>query len=229
MGIPNKIIPTMKPKYRRVSVVRKPFVMLHWSIPLLLGIIVSFFFLVIAPKVHMPNAGTNPFIGAFDGALHRSAIFSILGLISLIFGAFLSLISWKNSKVRKNLLARQRCLDDIRALTWQEFELLVGEFYRCQGYSVMETGQGGADGGIDLVLMRGTEKIIVQCKQWKSSSIGAPVIREMFGLMHHHSARSVKIVCCGRFTKDAWAFSRGKPIDLVGGDKLLAMMLRARK
>ena len=38
------------------------------------------------------------------------------------------------------------------AMTWQDFERPVGEAFRQRGYSVVETGRGGADGGVDLVL-----------------------------------------------------------------------------
>ena len=36
-------------------------------------------------------------------------------------------------------------------MSWREFEMLVGEAFRVQGYSVVETG-GSADGGVDVVL-----------------------------------------------------------------------------
>ena len=43
----------------------------------------------------------------------------------------------------------------LEGMTWQEFEMLVGEGFRLQGYSVLESGGGGPDGGVDLVLRRG--------------------------------------------------------------------------
>lgn len=41
---------------------------------------------------------------------------------------------------------------------------------RC-GYAVEETGLGGADGGIDLVLRHGGRRILVQCKQWRRERV----------------------------------------------------------
>ncbi|MFP3449609.1 restriction endonuclease, partial [Pseudomonas sp. SIMBA_067] len=55
-------------------------------------------------------------------------------------------------------------------MSWREFERLVGEAYRRLGYVVNVVGQGGADGGVDLVLIRPREKILVQCKQWRANS-----------------------------------------------------------
>jgi restriction system protein len=42
--------------------------------------------------------------------------------------------------------------DALNGMTWQQFEQLVGEAFRLQGYTVAEIGGGGADGGVDLVL-----------------------------------------------------------------------------
>jgi len=36
---------------------------------------------------------------------------------------------------------------------------------------------------VNLTLNRDDRKSLVQCKQWKTVSVGAPVIREMFGLI----------------------------------------------
>jgi hypothetical protein len=51
----------------------------------------------------------------------------------------------------------------LRSLSWREFEDLIGRAYRLQGYEVLATAHG-ADGGIDLILTRGAERIFVQCK-----------------------------------------------------------------
>lgn len=47
--------------------------------------------------------------------------------------------------------------DPLEGISWQYFELLVGELFRRRGYSVIETASG-ADGGIDLVARRGLGK-----------------------------------------------------------------------
>ncbi len=38
----------------------------------------------------------------------------------------------------------------LNGMSWREFEMLVGEAFRLGGYTVSETGGGGADGGVDL-------------------------------------------------------------------------------
>ncbi len=117
-----------------------------------------------------------------------------------------------------------RSVSAIKRMDWQEFERLVAEAFRRQGFKVELTGQGGADGGIDLVLRRDRKVTLVQCKRWQSNSVGAPIVREMFGLMAHHRADAVAIVCTGGFTREAVKFAEGKPIDLMGGEELVALM-----
>ena len=65
----------------------------------------------------------------------------------------------------------------------QRAEFLVAEACRRQDYSVDFSLGRGADGGVDLTLNRDDRKSLVQCKQWKTVSVGAAVIREMFGLI----------------------------------------------
>jgi restriction system protein len=100
----------------------------------------------------------------------------------------------------------------------------VAEAYSRQGYRVEETGQGGADGGIDLLLTKDGATTLVQCKQWRARQVGVSVVREMFGLMHHHGAAAVKVVCTGVFSSDCYRFAVGKPLELVDGEALLELV-----
>lgn len=124
---------------------------------------------------------------------------------------------------RRKLLSQATSMSALMRLDWARFEQLVGEAYRQQGWRVEETGQGGADGGVDLLMRKGGKRCLVQVKQWQAR-VGAPVVREMFGLMVHHKADRVAVVALGGFTTEAIDFARGKPVDLVDGKGLLAMV-----
>lgn len=100
----------------------------------------------------------------------------------------------------------------------------MAEAFRRQGYAVDYSLGRGADGGVDIILKKDGRKSLVQCKQWKVFSIGAPVIREMFGLMTAEKADEAIIVTTGKFTRDAKTFAEGKPIRLVDGPQLLALV-----
>lgn len=117
-------------------------------------------------------------------------------------------------------------------MSWREFELLVGEGFRLQGYQVAETGGGGADGGVDLVLTRparnGAEKFLVQCKQWRALKVGVDVVRELYGVMAARGATGGFVVTSGRFTDEAVNFASGRNVTLVDGPKLLGLIRQAR-
>jgi restriction system protein len=132
-----------------------------------------------------------------------------------------ALLSYLASRKRARLLETQTGLKSLRAMDWREFEMLVGEAFRRQGYSVEETGLGGADGGVDLILRKDGRTELVQCKQWRREQINVSVVREMWGLVNHHRADAVKIVAVGEFTRDAVAFAKDKAIELINGQKLL--------
>jgi restriction system protein len=160
----------------------------------------------------------NPFAQAAVPAAN------IISWILLAFGLLGAAMSWFGQQHRRQLLDGQQGLEGIAALGWRHFEQLVGEAFRRQGYTVEETGLGGADGGIDLILRKNSRRVLVQCKQWRRRQIPVNVVREMAGLLAHHGADEVKIVCSGTYTRDAADFAQGKPIELIGGEELLRMI-----
>ncbi len=111
-------------------------------------------------------------------------------------------------------------------LTWDEFELLVGELYRRDGFAVEISNATGSDGGIDLVLRRDSARFIVQCKHWKSVKVTVKDIREFFGVLVSESATRGIFVTTTSFTRDAIQFAVGKPLDLIDGSTLDTLIAR---
>lgn len=103
---------------------------------------------------------------------------------------------------------------------------------RIQGYKVMETGGGGADGGVDLVLSKpgqnGGERFLVQCKQWRAYKVGVDVVRELYGVMSARGATGGFVVTSGRFSREAISFANGRNVTLVDGPKLRRLIHQAR-
>jgi restriction system protein len=154
----------------------------------------------------------------FNGALTPVA------WIALILCWLAAGVSFIKSRQRRLLLDEQTGLESLAAMSWREFEMLVGEAFRRRGYRIEETGLGGADGGIDLILRMDGRVELVQCKQWRTRQVKVPVVREMWGLGAHHHADGVKIVCVGEFTRDAKAFAVDKAIELINGAALLELV-----
>ena len=147
------------------------------------------------------------------------------------------LVLWPVAEVEKWRRRRrfdgQTGLDSIRNLSWQAFEQIVAEAYRREDYAVEHTGSAAPDGGIDLVLRRGPETVLVQCKRWKVEKVGVKPVRELLGVLTAHrgagggaaAATRAILVTSGRFTPDALAFAHANPaLTLIDGPALESLI-----
>lgn len=151
----------------------------------------------------------------------------VLPMICVI-GAMISAYGrWKRTRLHEHVSTRPAA-SALNEMSWQEFEMLVGEAFRRKGYAVTETGGGGADGGIDLVLRKDGEKLLVQCKQWRAFKVGVTTIRELYGVMAASGAEGGFVVTSGVFTQDAKAFAEGRNITLIDGAELSALIKGAQ-
>lgn len=182
-------------------------------------------YLVIHPFAEM-DVGTATRVGDM-GVVATKQIYKTLAMIGqyLLPAAFLvgALISVIGRQKRKQLIedaADSTNPNALNGMSWQEFEMLVGEAYRRQGFNVRELGGGGADGGVDLVLTKNDQTVLVQCKQWKTFKVGVKIVRELYGVMAAKKAQGGVVVTSGVFTQEAKDFADGKNIDLMDGEKL---------
>ncbi len=155
-------------------------------------------------------------------------------LVPIICLAGAGVSAWRR-KERMSLVTdvtQSKASDALDGMSWREFEMLVGEGFRLQGYQVIETGGGGADGGVDLVLTKpgknGGEKFLVQCKQWRACKVGVDVVRELYGVMAAKGATGGFVVTSGRFTDGAISFASGRNVTLVDGPKLHELLRQAQ-
>lgn len=204
-----------------------------WKICLLLAVVSYLALHAIAGiKVEQPAH-----VGTMGNFVVKQMIvtFSMFGQLlfpaGFLFGAVVSLFKQKKNKQLYESIAshspaetKSSALQAVERLTWQEFEMLVGESFRRKGYSVEETGGGGADGGIDLAMSLNGQRYLVQCKQWKTFKVGVKVVREFFGVMVANGARGGFVVTSGVFTQEAASFAEDKNITLIDGEKLLKII-----
>jgi Restriction endonuclease len=121
---------------------------------------------------------------------------------------------------------------DLRLLDAQEFEWLVGELFRREGWTVTERGrQGGPDGNIDLELRRGAERRIVQAKRWQSWQVSVDDIRGFGGTLLREglSGSAGVFVTLSNFTEQARAEAKTSSIELVDGRDLFARVEKVRR
>ncbi len=164
------------------------------------------------------------------GSRHWLTVYSIAyAPVLTVVAALFALYAEADKYQRRKLLDKQTGLDTVREMSWQNFELLVGEAYRRQGYRVEETGGSGPDGGVDLILRRSGDTALVQCKRWRDRQVGAPTVRELRGAVARDRAARGIFVTCGEFTAEAVAEAQGQPpIELVNGEALLELVRLAQ-
>lgn len=203
---------------RRKSVV-DDLLLLPWWFNVILAVIVYFAFRHWLPSIQYEN----PIFKGMAPVLPSLAV-PFAGLLLLI-----ALISAFNSWRKGAILESQRGIDTLRGISWREFEELVGEAYRRQGYAVTETGGGGADGGVDLVLSKGGERLLVQCKHWKVVKVSVKVVRELFGVVSAEGATGGILISSGTYTREAKEFAKANGIELVNGAQLMRLIAEVQK
>jgi restriction system protein len=167
---------------------------------------------------------------AFFGQLVLPALFLI--------GAFVSFIKQKRrNKLYKSMeyetepagseLRSVSHKEILNEMSWAEFEQLIAEFFKRNGFTVHEIPPG-PDGGVDLVLSKNCKKFIVQCKHWKNFKVNVQIIREQFGIMHAVEAYGAYVVTSGIFTDDAIQFAEGKNIVLIDGANLKKIIRKTK-
>ena len=144
-------------------------------------------------------------------------------------GALLSAIGARRQRKIYDSVVSRPGTSALNQMSWQDFERLVSEYFRRNGFQVTQLGGNGPDGGIDLVMKRQGETYLVQCKQWKAYKVGAQPIREFYGVMTSQGAAGGYFVTSGVYTGEAKAFAQGLNLVLVDGPKLREMIDIASK
>lgn len=103
-----------------------------------------------------------------------------------------------------------------------EFEDMVAEFFRVQGWSNVRTTNRANDKGRDVI---GTnprgEQVYVEVKRHKNT-IGRPVIQKLHSIMVADGIASGIVVTTSRFSPKAHEYARKVGVELINGRQFLA-------
>lgn len=132
---------------------------------------------------------------------------------------------WRH-RARRDMFRRlqgQSAPEELHALSWLEFEDLVSDVFRRQGYSVLDT-RNDPQGGLALVLSRRGHRTLVLCKHWRLRSIDSDVVRRLGAEMAALGVDNGMIVSSGDFTAEAARLVQGRNIWLLSGHALLHLI-----
>ena len=105
-----------------------------------------------------------------------------------------------------------------------EFEGLVGELMRYQGYPNVRVIGGSHDKGIDIVSTRntsnGTVRAVAQCKRYHGN-VGVEIARDFFGaIKNDETIKEGLLVTTGEVTPECWQFCQSNGIRPISGIEL---------
>ncbi|WP_422823965.1 restriction endonuclease [Variovorax robiniae] len=219
---------------RRKSSPAEDFIDLVSRLPWYVGLILALVSYLLLHKAATTHTLTAVKPGELAGAMVASIWPAVAGIFQYLVPALCviaAVVSAWRRHARRTLVenvTRSEAADSLDDMTWREFEMLVGEGFRLQGYRVLENDGPGPDGGIDLTLRMDGEKYLVQCKQWRAFKVSVPVIRDLYGVMAASGAAGGFVVTSGRFTVDAQEFAMGRNIELIDGPRLQQMLRQAK-
>lgn len=191
--------------------------------------LVSFIALRLAAGLEVPVPADSKQIGSLviRQAVRAVAMIGQWVLPALfLVGAAVSYFKQRKRAALHADVARRGKLAPFADMSWPDFERVVGEYFRRRGFSVAETGGGGADGGVDIALARGSDRYLVQCKHWRALRVGVEPVRELYGVIHARRAAGGFVVTSGTFTDEAKRFAEGREVELIDGAALAGAILQ---
>lgn len=101
-------------------------------------------------------------------------------------------------------------------LSHEAYEEYCARWLRSIGWEDAKVTRYSQDGGVDVV----TSMHVVQCKHYDGGYIGAPAVREIFGVATAEAKKAV-VITSGRFTTQASAFAEQAEVALIHLDELV--------
>jgi restriction system protein len=121
---------------------------------------------------------------------------------------------------------------NLAAMPWEDFEHLVRQLFEWEfgrnGVEVKVT-RASRDRGVDAIMfdpdpLRGG-KYVLQAKRY-TRTVDVAAVRDLYGTVVNEGANRGVLVTTSSFGPDAYEFAKDKPISLVDGPNLIAMLQR---
>lgn len=143
--------------------------------------------------------------------------FAAAGLLML--AAAIAIFRWHRARTaRKHAewLEHNACLEAADCMNGNEFEELIAQLLRRDGYRNVIVQGGCGDRGIDITADTPdlSDTVAIQCKRY-TRKIGSRFVREFIGALHNHARWYGILVTTAEFTGPAIDASQGSTISLI--------------
>lgn len=120
--------------------------------------------------------------------------------------------------------------ENIASMRWEDFEHLIRELFEkefsAKGMEVKVT-RASRDSGVDAIAFDPDPvsggKLVIQAKRY-TRTVDVSAVRDLFGTVQSEGANKGILVTTSKYGPDSHAFARGKPLTLLDGNNLLALL-----
>ncbi len=153
-----------------------------------------------------------------------------LAIVTLIAGGlgFVAFALTLRQVERQEAARRREAADRWLEMIPAEFEAHVAGLFETQGYQA-KIIEGARQGGVDLLVKKGEQRGVVQCKLWLDQKVGVGVVQEFVGVVNRSNATQGFLVTPYAFTYPAQERARQSRVSLIDGDVLAAWLRAARQ
>jgi len=113
----------------------------------------------------------------------------------------------------------------LRDMSWEQFSAVIVAAYQRQGYTV-EPAQKTA---YDFTLTQQGRITLLQCRRWKVSQLGVGPLQDLARAVADAGAHNGICIAAGNVSPNARKFPAGKPISLLSGTELVALIGKANR
>jgi restriction system protein len=142
----------------------------------------------------------------------------LVGLVVLVLGVLVLVVALRFFERWRQRRFRSAGLDEIDAMTGEEFEEFLRSHFAGRGRSVRLT-PNGADYGADLILKDSDGTTVVQAKRW-THPVGVGAIQEVVAAKAYYGAQKALVVTTSDFTTAAFNLARSNGVEIWDRDKL---------
>jgi restriction system protein len=138
----------------------------------------------------------------------------------LVIVALVSFVCGRQRSERSIEAVSSPTADALARMSVHDFEKLVAEGFRREGFLVVERTGTQHLGCVDLELFMGRDRYLVQCRGWKETAVDVQTVRELYAAISAERAVGGFIVSSGKFTDEARKIALGRSIRVVPADSL---------